>query len=116
MKKRSKKQIAKRKKEFRFHKVSAINRKGINYESWHPAYVFIEKGNIYIYVTITHSANVKDKIVIKLRRNPNKNDNRDSYYVAEVREDTKDKFGKRHANLKIDEQDDFDIKKLYKKR
>ncbi len=112
MKKKSKHIIPRRKKEFRFRKILLANKK---YKR-HPAYVFIEKGNIYVYVTITHSSSIKDKIIIKLKKNPNPEDNTNAYYVEEIHEDTKDKFGKRLTNWKISPEDDEKIRDLYKKR
>lgn len=116
MKKKSRHAPLRRRREFRFHDVLAINKRGKSFKFDHPAYVFLEKGNIYIYVTITHSKSVENHLVIKLRKNPNPKDNKDAYYVAEVKEDIKSEFGRVRSDWKIDPLDDQDIRKLYKKR
>ena len=112
MKKKSKKAILKSRKQFRFKKIMIKGNKIMR----HPAYIFYEKGNVYIYVNITHSSIVNGKIVIKLRKNPNPNDKDNSYYVEEIREDTKDSFGKRLHGWKLNSLDDAEIRELYKKR
>ena len=114
MKKKSRKARLKRKKEFRFHKVKVTGKNKIT-EERHPAYVFLEKGNIYIYVSLTHSESIDNVLLVKLRKNPNPKDNRDSYWVVEIREDTKDRFGRRINGLKMDENDDKDIRETYDK-
>ena len=115
MKKKSKKAVARKKKEFRYHKVQIINKKGEIVSIRHPAYIFLEKGNIYVYVTITHSNNIGETILIQLRQNPNPKDKRESYWVAKIKNDRKDTFGKREKNWKINPQDDEDIRNLKKK-
>ena len=116
MKKKSKHAILKRKKEFRY-KLILVKVKGKkDTKIRHPAYIFLEKGNVFAYVTITHSKVVGNKKMVKLANNPNPADKRDAYYVTEVRQDTKDKFGKRLNDWSLDEKDDEEIRKLYKKR
>ena len=114
MKKKSKRAYLKRKKEFRYHNVEKINRVGKKIKTMHPAYVFLKKGNLFIYVSITHSNNIKGQIVIQLRKNPNPKDNKKSYYVKEIRIDTKDRFGRIKENWLIDAQDDSDIREFFK--
>lgn len=116
MKKRSRKAQLIRKHEFRYYNSLVINRRGQKVKFRHPAYIFLEKGNLFIFVTITHSKTVPNKIVVELRKNPNPSDKRIAYYVADIKEDTKDKFRKRLLNWKIDKFDDEEIQKLYKKR
>lgn len=115
MKSKSKNMPLKRKHEFRFHNVETTNRYGRPLNIKHPAYVFLRKGNVYIYVTITHSKSVRDHIVIKLRKNPNPTDNNDAYYVAEIKKDTIDRFGAKHTDWNIDPLDDEAIRKLFEK-
>ena len=115
MKKRSRHAQLKRAHEFRYHNVDAKNKFGKRINIKHPAYVFLKKGNVYIYVTITHSSKVEDHVVIKLRKNPNPLDKKDAYYVVDVKQDTKDRFGRRHDDWRIDPEDDLDIQKLFKK-
>ena len=116
MKKKNKHVRLKRKNEFRFHKVEVKTKKGTFLRIKHPSYILLESGNVYIYVTLTHSNHVKDHMVIKLRKNPNPNDARDAYRVVEFREDTRDRFGKRMRGWKIDSLDKDDIFDEYKKR
>ena len=116
MKKKNKKTFPKKKKEFRFHKTEENIAAKKPFSKSHPAYVFIEKGNIYVYVTITHSNSVKDKFVIKLKKNPNPKDKREAYVVLEIKEDTKDRFGSRHKGWKMDEEDDEIIRKEFKNK
>lgn len=116
MKKKSKKQVIRKKKEFRYHNIEITNGNGTITKIRHPSYVFLEKGNIYIYVSITHSDNIENVIVIKLRKNPNPRDKRDSYRISEIKEDTKDRFSKRLKKWVMDLEDDEDIRKEFKKR
>ena len=115
MKPKDKHAISRKRKEIRFKKV-IINKDKKMLKIRHPSYIIVERGNIYVYVSITHSKNVDGKIIVKLRRNPNPSDKRDAYYVAEIREDTKDQFGRRLLDWDIDENDDKDIRELDKKR
>lgn len=68
MKRKSKKQIIKKKNEFRYHNVVIINEFGKEIKIRHPSYVFLEKGNVYIYVSITHSENIENYIIYRIKR------------------------------------------------
>ena len=114
MKTKNKKVVAKRRKDFKYHGVLTKNLKGKTKKLFHPAYVFLEKGNVYIYVSLTHSEKIGKCLLIKLKRNPNPKDNKDSYFIAEVKEDTKDRFGHTEKDWEIDPEDDALIRKLYK--
>ena len=116
MKKKSKHAHLKRKKEFRFHAIKVPTKKGKQKTIEHPAYIFLEKGNVYIYVPITHSSSVNDFMVIKLRKNPDPNDNRDSYYIADIRMDTKDSFSAMKKKWELDSKDDEEIRSLFNKK
>ena len=116
MKSKSKNQIVRKRKEFRYHNVEIVNNNGTITRIRHPSYVFLEKGNIYIYISITHSDNVENSIVIKLRKNPNPNDKRESYRIAEIKEDTKDRFSRNLKKWVMDIEDDKDIRKEYEKK
>ena len=116
MKQKSNKQVIKKKSEFRFRKIETINKRGRKRMIRHPTYIFYEKGNLYIYVPLTHSSKVTNRVVIRLRINPNPRDPQLSYRVKEVSEDTKDRFGRRRKGWKMDKQDDLDIREEYKKR
>lgn len=112
----SKNQYPKRKKEFRFHKGELLSVKGESVKKWHPSYVFMEKGNMFIYVSLTHSSKVDDLLVIKLKRNPNPKDKTDSFVVLDIRQDTKDRFGKRLKNWKLEDEDELNILSFYNKK
>lgn len=105
----------KKKKEIRYHSVKTIDKKGRKKSIPHPAYVFLEKDDIYIYVTITHSNHVDGMMVIKLKKNPNPKDDSDSYFVASIMQDTKDSFGKKRNGWLVDDSDDLLIRELYLK-
>ena len=113
MKKKSKNARLKRKNEFRTHKVEIITKKGRIKKIDHPVYVFLEKGNIYIYVSITHSSKVEDYIVVKLGRNPNPHDPSNAYVVLDVRCDTKSSFGGIRRGWSINEIDEKMIRNLF---
>ena len=116
MKNKSKHAHLKRKKEFRFHKIEIISKKGKKNKMVHPAYVFLEKGNLYIYVTITHSSQIEGKLIVKLCKNPNPYDERDSYFVDEIKYDTKDTFGRKQNKWSIDDCDDARIRESFEKK
>lgn len=59
---------------------------------------------------------MKDYVVVKLRKNPNPNDERISYYIEKVMIDNKVNFDKRLSNWEINIDDDSDIRELIKKR
>ena len=115
MKKRNKKTQLRRKKEFRFKAIKVVINGKKKRIQRHPAYVFLQKGNVLIYVLITHSGKVESYTVIQLRKNPNPKDQKDSFYIAEIKEANKDSFGRIVKGWEIDELDDLDIRSLYKK-
>ena len=115
MKKKSRHAILKRKHEFRYYNQLKIDRRGRQFKYRHPSYIFMEKGSFYIFVTLTHSTSILNHVVIKLKKNPNPKDRTDAFYVAEVKEDTKDRFGKRLIEWKIDESDDKSIRESFEK-
>ena len=114
MKSKSKKQPLKKKSEFRYHAVFITNKKGKIIKIKHPTYVFLEKGNIFIYITITHSQNVDNAEVVQLRSNPNPKDKKAAYRVKTFKKDKKDQFGKRRKGWKMNENDKKDVWKEYK--
>ena len=111
MKRKNKNAFPRKRKEFRFKNVDVKKGKKIT-KMRHPTFVIIKKGNTFVYVTLTHSSNIKEKVVIKLRKNPNPKDDRDAYYVAEINEDLIDKFGKKIEGWELDENDEIDIRNL----
>ena len=102
-----------KKKEIRLHDVCLITIDNKKIYIKHPAYIFLENDNVYIYVTITHSRNVKGFLTIKLRKNPNPKDKKESYWVAEIRQDTKNAFTKVKSDWSVDELDDKDIRGFF---
>ena len=109
-KQKSKNATKKKTRQFRYHKVYVLRKSGKRKPIWHPAYIFIIRGNVYRYVTITHSKTITGEEVIELRVNPNPKDRRKSYRVVGYHEDTKDRFGQIHKDWRINEQDDTDIR------
>ena len=105
----------KRKSEFRFHSVVADTKTGKKAIKGHPTFVFLQNGDIFIYVQLTHSKIIKGKVLIKLRKNPNPQDLRDSYYIEEICEDKRTNFGRNRKNWVIDEEDEKEIRKLTEK-
>ena len=116
MKSKSKSLTLKKKKDFRYHNIQVLTKKGATKNIRHPTYVFYERGNIYIYMPLTHSKCVPNLVVVKLKKNPNPNDTRDSYLVVDIKEDSKSTFGKRRKKWKMSLLDDIKIRKMYKKR
>ncbi len=113
MKKKSKNARLKRKNEFRFHNVEKKTKRGRIRKIMHPSYIFLEKGNVYIYVTITHSKEVEGYVLTKLTQNPDPNDNQDAYVVLDVRQDIKSSFGARRIGWFIVKDDENLIRKLF---
>lgn len=113
-KKKSKNATPKRTSQFRYHKVSVI-KNGKEKEIWHPTYIFMIIGNVFRYITITHSKSVDGEEVVLLEQSPNKKDNRPAYRVVGYKEDTKDRFGKKHK-WRISKKDEEEIRKSNKKR
>ena len=116
MKKKNKHAILKRKKEFRYKDIQVKGNEIKGIKIRHPAYIFLEKGNTYTYVTITHSGKIAGLTLIQLKKNPSPNDSSSAYYVAEIKVDTKDKFSRRLEGWKIDDEDDKEIRNLYEKK
>ena len=50
-----------------------------------------------------------------MRKNPNPNDVRDSYYIEEIMEDNTANFGRKYDKWIIDDIDENDIRNLYSK-
>ena len=105
-----------RKNEIRLHNVKVKNKKSKEINILHPAYIFLEEnGEVFIYVTLTHSSDIDSLLTIKLRKNPNPNDDKYSYWVAEIRKDLKNSFTKMKNNWKIHELDEEAIRLFYEK-
>lgn len=113
MKKKNKNATIRKKKEFRYHKVKAKNKSGKEIDIKHPCYIFLQIGNIYIYVLLTHSSSINGLILVELRENPNSLDLRKSYWIQEIKADLKSTFTKVLKKWKINKDDDADIRKLF---
>ena len=113
MKKKSKNARLKRRNEFRFHKVEFKTDKGRILKIMHPSYVFLEKGNTYIYVTITHSKEVEEYTLLKLTQNPNPEDNQDAYIILDIRQDIKSSFGARRIGWLILKDDENIVRHFF---
>lgn len=113
MKKKSKHAIAKKRREFRYHGVVVKKPDKKKITIRHPSYVFLQKGNVLFYVTITHSKNVDGQILLELKKNPNPVDKRKAYWVVKIKEDTIDSFGKILKKWFIDNEDDDAIRSEY---
>ncbi len=114
MKRKSKHANSRRIKEFRYHIVMVTTKSKKVKKIRHPAYAFLEKGNLFIYVNITHSKQVDNIELIELRKNPRPKDKKKSYRSKVFRQDTKDTFGERERGWHIDPQDDEDIRREYR--
>ena len=114
-KKRSKKACLIKSREFRYHNVCVTTFKGRKKKLRHPAYVFLKQGNTYIYVSITHSKHVDNVFLVKLRKNPNPLDKRESFRTKEIKQDTKDRFGKKNKDWFMDSSDDLEIRQDFDK-
>ena len=113
MKKKSKNQVPRKRNEFRYHMVEYINSLGVKTKMAHPSFIFLEKGNLFMYVSLTHSKEIGNIPLIKLSKNPNNKDKSDSYLVLEFKEDTKDRFGSRRKGWKMDSNDEQFIRNIY---
>lgn len=116
MKKKNKNATIRKKKEFRYHKVKVKNKSGKDIDIKHPCYIFLQIGNIYIYVSLTHSSIINGLILIELRENPNSLDLRKSYWIQEIKADLKSTFTKVLKKWKINKDDDADIRNLFDKK
>ena len=92
----------KRKNEFRYHDLLIKTKTGKKKKIKHPSYVWQERGNVYDYHSITHSSDIEGVELIKLRKNPNPSDKRDSYYDSKSKSDIKSSFGRNNNSIKRD--------------
>ena len=116
MKKKNKNAIIRKKKEFRYHKVKVKNKNDVEIDIRHPCYIFLQIGNIYIYVQLTHSTIINGVILIELRENPDPMDSKKSYWIQEIKADLKSTFTKVLKKWKINKDDDANIRNLFDKK
>ena len=95
-----------KKSEFRFNK----KRK-------HPSYVFKEKNNKYHSILITHSPMTKNKINIKLYKNPEPNNKTDAYLVKKIYKDDINSYSRQvFRNWKFHKYDKRNVKRIKKNK
>ena len=116
MKKKNKNAIIRKKKEFRYHKVKVKNKNDVEIDIRHPCYIFLQIGNIYIYVQLTHSTIINGVILIELRENPDPMDSKKAYWIQEIKADLKSTFTKVLKKWKINKDDDANIRNLFDKK
>ena len=105
--------MSKRKKVFKKH--FRVNRS--KEASVHPTYVIRKKGENYDYIGLTHSPVTDNKRNIRLRKNPNPNDNRTSYIRPFFRSGLIRKFScKRIRGWKFSKRDKKKIRKVSRTR
>lgn len=105
-----------KKKEFRFIPTPYINSRGQIIELKHPAYIFLQKGRICVYVTITHSKKIRGLLLIKLKKNPNPQDKQEAFWVAKIKRGNIKHFGRRKNKWLIDDNDDLKIRDFFDKK
>jgi len=71
----------------------------------HPTYIFAKIGKVYKYIGITHAEITKGMRNIKLDKNPDPNDVRNSYLHSKTSEASKDDFGKSLEGWRFCEND-----------
>lgn len=80
----------------------------------HPAYIYARDGNTYKFIGITHAPITQGVRNIKLLKNPNPNDSRDSYARPFSDQDKIHNFGRRLKGWKIDPADKKTLDKIKK--
>ena len=85
--------------------------------SVHPAYVIRKKGDDYDYIGLTHSPFTDGKRNVRLRKNPNPNDNRISYMRPFFRSGPIKKFSrKKIRGWKFAKRDKKKIRRISRTR
>lgn len=82
-------------------------------EIGHPAHLYARKNNDVKYNQLTHSKFItgNKKANIKMNKNPNKLDKKDSYFVPKSENGNISDFGKRKKDWKLSEEDDIKMQK-----
>lgn len=84
-----------------------------NHNTKHHSAVVAEEGDTYDNFTLTHSDNTSGRENIKLKQNPNPNDDEPSYLVPRLRNHKKNKFDREKRNWQLDPDDEEMISVLY---
>lgn len=83
----------------------------------HNSLIVKENDKDYEFFTLTHSKQRDDRHKnIKLFKNPNPKDKRNSYIENKLSKDKKGVFGRINNNLKLSSKDKQKVKKLYQKK
>lgn len=85
-----------------------------NKKNSHPAYIYEKVGNRYKYIGLTHSPTTQGVRNIKLEKNPNPNDNRDSYARPKSETGATHEWKKPEATWKLSKQDKEKLKPYQK--
>ena len=78
----------------------------------HPTYIYKKVGDDYYFIGITHSDVTQGAKNIKLDKNPNPNDKRDSYFRHFASKDKTSKFGKKKKGWRLSFKDRLKAKKI----
>ena len=80
----------------------------------HPTYIYKKVGNKFYYIGLTHSEITQGSKNIKLEKNPNPFDDKDSYIRPFSSEDEISKFGKKKKGWKLSKLDKKKVKSVKK--
>lgn len=81
----------------------------------HPAYIFQKVGDEYRFIGITHSP-ITDRVRnIKLDKNPNPKDQRDSYARPKAKTEKIKRFGKKKKGWKLSKADKRKMREIARK-
>ena len=96
-------------------KKNEFRRKNMKDGKGHPTYIFAQQGDDYIFLGITHSNVTNGVRNIKLKKNPNPKENRDSYVRPKAEKHNKASFGKKLQGWRFSDGDKETVRKLTKK-
>jgi len=81
----------------------------------HPTYVYAKEGNKYKFIGITHAEITEGTKNIKLDKNPNPEDKKESYIRPKPSKDESKKFGRRLKSWSFGESDKGKVNGVIKK-
>ncbi len=85
-------------------------------KSGHPAYIYAQIGDDFMFLGITHSPITRGIKNIKLDENPNINDDSVAYIKNNPQRDRQNQFDKEKLPFKLSEQDKKKVDKIIKKK
>lgn len=99
------------------NKYKAIHKFKYNMVTKHPAYIHSKQNDKYLYVSLTHAKQTKNKKNIPLKQNPNPKDKKQSFVLPQKKITTNNKtFNKKSYNSwKFCNEDKKLINKIIKK-